>query len=65
MRRYEEVKVIPTKENRTDFDTAFRQAKDFLPGFGWKRSRKQKGFINPKLAILIAMLIFIVLIVFA
>jgi len=57
--------MIRTKENKTDFDTAFRQVKDFLPGFGWKRSKKQKGFINPKLAVLIAMLIFIVLIVFA
>ena len=57
--------MIRTKENKTDFDTAFRQVKDFLPGFGWNRSKKQKGFINPKLAVLIAMLIFIVLIVFA
>ena len=57
--------MIPAKENKTDFNTAFRQVKDFFPGFGWKKSKKQKGYISSKLAILIAMLIFIVLIVFA
>jgi hypothetical protein len=57
--------LIDTKENKTDFDPAFRQVKDFFPGFGWKKSKKQKGYISSKLAILIAMLIFIVLIVFA
>jgi len=57
--------LSPTKEDKNDFDPAFRQVKDFFPGFGRKRSKKQKGYINPKLAILIAMLIFIVLIVFA
>jgi hypothetical protein len=59
------IKLSHTKENKTDSDPAFRQVKDFLPGFGWKRSKKPKGFINPKLAILIIMLIFIVLIVVA
>jgi len=54
-----------TKENKADFNPAFRQVKDFFPGFGRRRSKKQKGFISPKLVILIAMLIFIVLIVFA
>jgi len=54
-----------TKEDKTGFNPAFRQVEDFFAGFGRKRSKKQKGYISPKLAILIAMLIFIVLIVFA
>ena len=57
--------MIFMRDNKTDFDTAFRQVKNFLPGFGWKRSRKKRGFINPKLTILIVILVFIVLIVFA